>query len=112
MIRLLSLIRWIVGRIKIMRYAAGLALSLMLIPLGYYLMIEGLNYQAQAGGFLSIITGVVLFFIVWSKSVKAERIEREKNDEKFNAVIREIQGLRQDMNDILKQERNERNKPR
>jgi len=85
----------------------------MLVPLGYYLLIEGEpKYLASFCGSLTILGGLVLFWVVWFKGNQAEKKERKKSDDKFNAMLREIRGLRKDMNNILRQDKDGRSEPK
>ena len=89
-------------------YTAGLALGLMLIPLGYYLVIEGQNIDMRLGGYFSIVAGITLFLIGWIKALREEKEAKKNNDKKFNELIEEIRGCRQALNNRTREGRNER----
>lgn len=107
MARPFALLRRIVGRLKKYMNAAILAFSLMLVPLGYYLAIEGPTSHAQMGGYLSIVIGIVLFMVACLKGLEVERKRDESDKNRFDELMKEIKGLRQDLTNE-RESRNER----
>jgi len=95
--RFASLLRRIGGRLKEYMLAGALTLSFMLVPLGYYFMIEGPNTQAQLAGQFTVLAGIILFIVVLLKSVQVEKRNNEQSKKMHEELI-----------DILRQERNER----
>jgi len=108
MTRLSTLVRRIVKGVKKHMFTSGLAFGLMLIPLGYYLVIEGAYLHIVIGGYLSITAGITLFLIGWIKSIQEEKQANKSNNDSFNELITEIRGLRQDLKNV-RQGENERN---
>lgn len=98
-----SLLRRKVGGLKKYMYTSGLAFGLMLVPLGYYLVIKEQSIQGQLSGLLSIVAGFTLLTIGGIKAIQEERQAKNKNDKKYNELIEEIRGFRQDLNKRTKQ---------
>ena len=71
-------------------YTAGLVFGLMLVPLGYYLVIEAPDFIYRLIGYVSIVAGITLFMSGWLKSIKLEKENNESNRERFNELIKEL----------------------
>jgi hypothetical protein len=86
-------------------YTSGLAFGLVLIPLGYYLMIEGGDVHARVVGNFSIAVGIILFLTGWIQTIRQERKSREDTEKKFDELISELRGLRRDLDRTTKEDR-------
>jgi hypothetical protein len=100
-----SLIRQIVGRLKQNMSALFLALGMMFVPLGFYLLVEG-NIGVWYAR-ITVILGIVCQIIAYLYA----RYDQKKEDFKYltqytltkessEKLITEIRGLRQDIKEV------------
>jgi len=105
--RFASLLRRIVGRIKEYMLVGALALSFMLIPIGYYFLIEGKSYTIGVIGEATVVIGFILFIIAFIKTIQEESRKNNEGKQRFDSLMTEIRGLRQELNDRTRQDRDE-----
>lgn len=72
----------------------ALAFSFMLIPLGYYFMIEGEIYII---GEATVIIGFILFAVTVFKIIREENRKNKEDKQRFDSLMTEVRGLRQDL---------------
>lgn len=93
-----SLIRRIIGRIKENMVMALLSFGVMLIPLGYFFLLQGSSKIVVISGESTVVVGIFMFITAMIMTGLKENHERNETKERFDILIKEIRALRGEFN--------------
>ncbi len=97
---LTSLTRLIVGRVKRMISNIILQYGAVSIPLGITMFIFSTLFSEGWKMYVGWVLSILMFALgtfAFSEAMKTARKEQKSSDDRFDALINEVRGLRQDM---------------